>query len=1374
MPDDPRMKPDFSIQLDGTKLKPEEAAAILGIRVFQTRAGASAFEIVVSDPDLSWQGKPTFTDCKEVQIELGVPGKLKKVFDGEVTAWRTELERSGPTVLVLRGMDRSHRMMRAKKTKTYANASPLDCARQIAGQYGLTAKTRAGSPAPVKMFRFQANQTDFDFLSSMAELEGYMFWVEGSELHFERPQLSNSSDAEFTLGEEIKAFLPVANFRKPPASVEVGAWDASGKAEITGKAKTGDELWSVPGGQPGAKLAKFSSTKPQWSVVESQVATQEHADTVAKAALTRRSMEFITAEVEVRGNPRLKPGSMVNLKKVGAYSGNYLVTEANHFFDSAGYSCIFYVARDKWGDSSTDKEKAKSAKDGGKAQLEETPYKAPKPKDAKPKNEPIDFTLHDDQGKALSNVKVKISLASGEVIDATTGDGHVHVDDKPPGPYTIELADGAVGLTTIDLLVQDAAGNPVSGASGKVTLSDGAELVVMTDSNGEVHLTDVPPGQYTFKLDDEGSGWDAPPPPAAAEDEEEEEEKADSGADTASVQAGFEAAHFDTDKALPLPAAIPVFRAIAAFLQQNPDRVLLVVGHTDSVGGTAHNLELSEDRATAVAAYLRDDVDAWMQFYDHPTRSARWGTREDQLMLSALPYGEAPYYDGAIDGIAGPMTRAAFKELQEKHELEPTGEADDATRRALVLEYMQAEDTSAPAADIRTLGCGEQHRVEQTSGPSQANRRVDVFAFESGEIVPKPDECVYGKHPGCDVYDRWKNKVTGQLGATGEPPKAPEAEDLIPKARLLHKAYLDARDELVKWSVEPERAGRRFVGEWCEGLAKDEKFKDRIDLGKLQQGKQQDQDEMRQKQEEVERRAKELLDFLDDPRLKKQLRKSGAAGMREAASLVQGVGESLSGGAWIARQVEAVEGGEGLLSWVLSKEAAEQAVTTTEGIHKGESALDAVLEALAEAAGTLVRLKQDKAVEYIAEIVAVRFKLRVANLVTHEWIEIHGGMVSAVLYRREITVLRAEKLLDHHTIETFGKALGTFAKLVAAVNLLAKLDLLVHDPSLKNVISTVGGLAELLDTFETARSMANKFVRYGREVAEDGAPKAVEFVAETGEVAAATGGRRFLTFLGESVGKKLTPLAVVAGAADAVTGSMEAYEEADKGNISGAVAHSGVALGGALMAIAGTMELTGLGADATVFGAPAGIVLGILGLIVGVAGAIASIFTSESELELWAEHCRYGRRYGRDKYAGWKDNLERQIDALTEALYQVRVKGDLKQDVSHVEIEPTGLTKASKMTCFVNVSSDLTMMTARQDLPLRDDQKDCEIEFGDGERANFVKTIKLRVDMPRQQGVIWSKMMLVFSVDPEGDGVAPFKRTAELTQGVLEWIWSKL
>jgi len=420
------MKTEFVVHLDGNRLQPEEAAAILGIRVFQTRSGASAFEVVVADPELKWQGKPTFTECREVKIELGTVGKLKPVFDGEVTAWRTELERSGPSVLVLRGLDRSHRLMRAKKTKTYGNATPIDCARQIAAYHGLTAKTRPGSPAPVKMFRFQANQTDFEFLRSVADLEGYMFWVEGSELHFERPQIPTTDDAEFSFGEDVKTFLPVANFRKPAGAVEVGAWDVTAKAELTGKAQTGAELWSVPGVKPGAQLAKFSSTKPEVSLVESQVGSQEHADTVAKAALTRKAMEFITAEVEVQGSPVVKPGALVNIKKVGPYSGHYLVTEANHFYDAGGYHCIFYVARDKWGSP---------------------PVAQPQPGLAPPaQTATFDVELIDeDTGKPVPSVRLDVLLADGTTRSLTTGQtGTAQAIGVPPGNNTLSSdPDGA-------------------------------------------------------------------------------------------------------------------------------------------------------------------------------------------------------------------------------------------------------------------------------------------------------------------------------------------------------------------------------------------------------------------------------------------------------------------------------------------------------------------------------------------------------------------------------------------------------------------------------------------------------------------------------------------------------------------------------------------------------------------------------------------------------------------------------------------------------------------------------------------------------------------------------------------------------------------
>ncbi|TFW36051.1 OmpA family protein [Massilia horti] len=63
---------------------------------------------------------------------------------------------------------------------------------------------------------------------------------------------------------------------------------------------------------------------------------------------------------------------------------------------------------------------------------------------------------------------------------------------------------------------------------------------------------------------------------------------------------------FATDKATLTPAGMSTLRKLAMAMAQNPDRTVLVEGFTDSTGTAAHNQELSERRAAAVAAALAD------------------------------------------------------------------------------------------------------------------------------------------------------------------------------------------------------------------------------------------------------------------------------------------------------------------------------------------------------------------------------------------------------------------------------------------------------------------------------------------------------------------------------------------------------------------------------------------------------------------------------------------------------------------------------------------------------------------------------------------------------------------------------------------------
>jgi OmpA-OmpF porin, OOP family len=63
---------------------------------------------------------------------------------------------------------------------------------------------------------------------------------------------------------------------------------------------------------------------------------------------------------------------------------------------------------------------------------------------------------------------------------------------------------------------------------------------------------------------------------------------------------------FETGKAQLLPGAMRTIEKVSEFLLRNPQRNVLIEGHTDSVGGDDYNQKLSEQRAGSVRSALID------------------------------------------------------------------------------------------------------------------------------------------------------------------------------------------------------------------------------------------------------------------------------------------------------------------------------------------------------------------------------------------------------------------------------------------------------------------------------------------------------------------------------------------------------------------------------------------------------------------------------------------------------------------------------------------------------------------------------------------------------------------------------------------------
>ncbi len=216
---------------------------------------------------------------------------------------------------------------------------------------------------------------------------------------------------------------------------------------------------------------------------------------------------------------------------------------------------------------------------------------------------------------------------------------------------------------------------------------------------------------------------------------------------------------FDGDKCFLLPQALDGIQSVVATHQAHPAAKVLIVGHEggDEVEGS---VDLALGRAKILAGYLTSKPDDWMPWFgsDKPDRQ-RWGLREVQLMLSALPGpGGTPFYDGSSPGVMDDKTTSALKAFQTANGLTADGKASADTRTALVNKYMSIEDTSLAAGVTPVAhGCtGHEDDTMTQDGLQPDDRRLEVLFFDTDMKPPPSGDTSDGGSP---EYPAWRARL---------------------------------------------------------------------------------------------------------------------------------------------------------------------------------------------------------------------------------------------------------------------------------------------------------------------------------------------------------------------------------------------------------------------------------------------------------------------------------------------------------------------------------------------------------------------------------------------------------------------------------------
>lgn len=286
-------------------------------------------------------------------VEVKVGKDSKSIFKGEIVNFEGIYRGGEPTRLLVRAMNKMHRLKRLRKSLTFTEKSDQQILSQIVQDAGLTLDWKHEKSITYKHV-YQHNLSGLEFLRMRAARLGCHVWCVDTKIMVKEPDFSATSGVKLSVdkGGNLRSFTPRISSANVVKKVTVKGWNPETKELITGTA----DAQSSPLGSQDAVAACGDHGKEETFTVDQPIWSKEEADALAKARLRDLNLTFITGEAEMAGDPNVEIGTVIEIEANAMsaddpFNGKYYVMGVTHRHTmpkgkDGGFATIAKLARD--------------------------------------------------------------------------------------------------------------------------------------------------------------------------------------------------------------------------------------------------------------------------------------------------------------------------------------------------------------------------------------------------------------------------------------------------------------------------------------------------------------------------------------------------------------------------------------------------------------------------------------------------------------------------------------------------------------------------------------------------------------------------------------------------------------------------------------------------------------------------------------------------------------------------------------------------------------------------------------------------------------------------------------------------------------------